>query len=73
MNRPLDFNSVRGIRPWDSPYGSPYEDVRRDRRGKNLDQRDIDDCLSCPKPKCTNCKQYLGNRFGYKILPKEAP
>ena len=53
------------VRPWNSIHARAESDLRIDRRQKLVDQRDIDDCLSCPKPECTNCKRYLSNRYGY--------
>lgn len=64
-----DLSLVKAIlnanRPWDS-INAPYSgDYRSDRRQKIIDQRDIDECLECPKPECTNCKRYSSNRYGY--------
>lgn len=53
------------VRPWVSIYSRSDDDYHRDHRQKITDQRDIDDCLSCPKPECTNCKRYSSNRYGY--------
>lgn len=53
------------VRPWVSIYARSDDDHHRDHRQKITDQRDIDDCLSCPKPECTNCKRYSSNRYGY--------
>jgi len=55
--RYLDFNQVHAVRPWDSPYASQFADPHRDRK-RVANQKDIDECLSCPKPRCTNCKRY---------------
>lgn len=65
MNYVFDFNQVHATRPWDSPYGSPFDKQGRDRRQKVADQRDIDECLECPKPECTNCKRFACYRYGY--------
>ena len=64
-----ELSYVHAVRPWDGPYASMFTDSRRDRRGKVCDQRDIDECLSCPKPECTNCKRYSCYRYGYVALP----
>ena len=61
----FDPNKVHASRPWDSPYAMLYDNGQRDRRRKGEDQRDIDECLSCPKPECTNCKRYACYRYGY--------
>lgn len=53
------------VRPWASIHARSDNDVRLDRRQKLVDQRDIDECLCCPKPECTNCKRYSSNRYGY--------
>ena len=53
------------VRPWDSIYAKKEDDSRRGHRQKLADQRDIDECLECPKPECTNCKQYSCFRYGY--------
>ena len=51
------------VRPWASADARLDFDIRP--RQKVPDQRDIDECLSCPKPECTNCKRCSSNRYGY--------
>lgn len=65
MNESLFRSISTAVRPWDSIHSRSENDLRLDRRQKVVDQRDIDDCLSCPKPECTNCKRYSSNRYGY--------
>ena len=57
---------VYATRPWNSVHGK-----KLDRRQKITDQRDIDDCLACVKPECTDCKRYAKNRYGY-VRPQKA-
>ena len=61
-----DFVAIMStaVRPWDSVHASHEDNSHRDYRQKLVDQRDIDECLSCPKPECTNCKQYACYRHG---------
>ena len=65
MNLPLYKEMATAVRPWSSIQAKPERGNCRDHRQKITDQRDIDDCLSCPKPECTNCKRYSSNRYGY--------
>jgi len=51
--------------PWRSIYASSHGDARRIRRASTETQMDIDECLSCAKPRCTNCKRQPKNRCGY--------
>lgn len=66
MNDYSLYNAIRNAhRPWstaNAQYAGNYCIVRK----QNVtDQRDIDECLECPKPECTNCKRYSSNRYGY--------
>lgn len=65
MRKTVFESMATAVRPWDSVYASSESDMRRDYRQKVADQRDIDECLSCPKPECTNCKRYSCFRYGY--------
>lgn len=65
MNETLFRSMSTAVRPWASIHARAESDSRRNHRQKITDQRDIDDCLSCPKPECTNCKRYSSNRYGY--------
>lgn len=65
MNESLFSSISTATKPWSSIHAKPDSDYRMDRRQKLIDQRDIDECLSCPKPECANCKRYSSNRYGY--------
>ena len=67
---PMIKAMATAVRPWASVHAALVCDLRLDRRQHLVDQRDIDDCLCCPKPECTNCKRYSKNRYGYVARPK---
>lgn len=63
---------IHATLPWRSPFASDHADLRKLRRASTESQADIDECLSCPKPYCTNCKRQPKNRYGYATMQKGA-
>lgn len=65
MKNPFIRTMSTAVKPWDSIHSRDKHEIHRDHQQTLTDQRDIDECLSCPKPECTNCKRYACYRHGY--------
>lgn len=61
---------VQGRRPWSGGSKEPIAESAGKRFGKGDGTKEINECLSCSLPDCSNCLQ---KRERYKRLPDSIP
>lgn len=55
MDTEYGYISIRATKPWASPYSEKLDRRTDYQSDLYTDQKQIDICLNCPRPTCTDC------------------